>query len=424
MPQLLKKFLALLDHRYIGILACGLILLGLVSFRALMSIGMMTLGVRAVFSLAPRKNIQYLLENKALLALLGIFALYVLSGFWSDNLHYWGDRVRMKLPFLALPFGFAALHNLKWKDYQYLLYAFFWLISLICLVILGIYLNNFEQLNEVYKAGHVLPTPIHHIRFSLMMVYAFALGLYFWETSFSVRFPKYERIAVAFLTLFLFLFVHVLAVRSGLLALYCVSLYQFVRYIIRSKKYFIAIGGGILLIVAIGISFYTVPTLSNKVGYTIYNVKHFLKNNKLERLSDSKRIATIEAAIVEGREHWLLGIGIGDVQDATTNYLQKHYPNIADLGVVPHNQYLFVWMGMGTIGLLLFMFLLLYPLFYLQSYRNSHFVSLYFILLSSCLVEHTLETQIGTAFFTLFIFIGINMISMERQNGILNSGVE
>ena len=100
MPQFVQKILGLLDHRYVGIFACGLILVGLISYRALMSIGMITLGVRAVLSLRPKENIQHLLQNKALLALLGIFFLYVVSGLWSENLYYWLDRVRMKLPFL------------------------------------------------------------------------------------------------------------------------------------------------------------------------------------------------------------------------------------------------------------------------------------------------------------------------------------
>ncbi len=409
----MKKILGFLDQRYVGIFACVLIMLGLVSYRALMSIGMITLGGRAVLSLHPKKNIQNLLQNKALLALLGIFFLYLISGLWSENLVYWVDRVRMKLPFLALPFGFAALQNLKYKDYQHLLYAFFWLIAAICIGILGIYLTDFQNLNEAYRAGNVLPTPVHHIRFSLMTVYSFALGLYFLEKSFFVRFQQ-EKVAVLVLTLFLFVFLHILAVRSGLLALYVVLIYQFVRYIIRSKKYWVGIGIAVFLLAFAASAFYFIPTLQNKVGYTVYNLKRFKKNDRLATLSDSKRIATIEAAIVEGSKHWLIGVGIGEVQDVTTAYLEKHYPPIANLGIIPHNQYLFVWLGVGTIGLLVFMVLFLYPLFYKRAYRNAQFASLYLIVLSSFLVEHTIEVQIGSAFCTLFIFMGINMISKEQ----------
>ncbi|MGB1243199.1 MAG: O-antigen ligase family protein, partial [Chitinophagales bacterium] len=378
----MKKILGLLDHRYVGILACVLILLGLVSYRALMSIGMITLGGRAVLSLHPKKNIQNLLQNKALLALLGIFFLYLISGLWSENLGYWADRQRMKLPFLALPFGFAALQNLKYKDYEHLLYAFFWLITVICIGILGIYLSDFQNLNQGYLDGKVLPTPVHHIRFSLMTVYAFALGLYFWEKSFFVRFRQ-ERIVVLILTLFLFVFLHILAVRSGLLALYLVLLYQFVHYIIRSKKYLVGTGIAVVLLAFTFSAFYFIPTLQNKIGYTNYNLDHFGKHDRLATLSDSKRIATIEAAVVEGLNHWVIGVGVGDVQDVTTTYLEEHYPAIANLGIIPHNQYLFVWLGVGTIGLLIFMVLFLYPLFYKRAYLNAQFVSLHLIILSS-----------------------------------------
>ncbi|MEZ4886258.1 MAG: O-antigen ligase family protein [Chitinophagales bacterium] len=412
MQQFFTKLIGLLDHRYVGIFACLLIMLGLVSYRALMSIGMITLGVRAVLSLHPKKNILHLLQNKALLALLGIFFLYFLSGLWSENLSYWLDRLRMKLPFLALPFGFAALQNAKLKDYQYLLYTFFWLIAAICLGILGIYLNDFQNLNEIYRAGQVLPTPVHHIRFSLMVVYAFALGLYFLEKSFFVRFPQ-EKIAIIICTLFLLVFIHILAVRSGLLALYLVLGYQFFHYIFRSKKYWVGLGIAVLGLAFIAAAFYFIPTLQNKIGYTEWSLDRFEEHEELATLSDSKRIATIEAAIVEGKKHWVMGVGIGDVQDVTTIYLQKHYPAIANLGIIPHNQYLFVWLGVGTIGLFVFMVLFLYPIFYQKSYRDSQFVSLHLIILSSFLVEHTIEVQIGSAFYTLFVFIGINMVSKK-----------
>lgn len=415
MNVFLKKVLGFLDHRYVGIFACVLILLGLVSYRALMSIGMITLGGRAVLSLHPKKNIENLLQNKALLALLGIFLLYVISGLWSENPNYWLDRVRMKLPFLALPFGFAALQNLKYKNYEHLLYAFFWMIAAICLGIMGFYLSDFQNLNQGYLEGEVLPTPVHHIRFSLMAVYAFALGLYFWEQSFFVWFRQ-EKIAVLILTLFLFVFLHILAVRSGLLALYLVLAYQFVRYIVRSKKYLIGVSIAALLLGFTIAAFYYIPTLHNKKGYTEHNWHSFKNKEELATLSDSKRLATIEAAIVEGLPHWLIGVGIGDVQDVTTVYLQEHYPTISNLGIIPHNQYLFVWLGVGTTGLLVFMLLFLYPLFYKRAYLNAHFVSLYLIVLSSFLVEHTIETQIGSAFFTLFVFIGINMISIEQHD--------
>ncbi|MGB1242533.1 MAG: O-antigen ligase family protein [Chitinophagales bacterium] len=414
MKQLSTKFLEILDHRYIGILACALILLGLVSFRALMSIGMITLGVRAVLSLHPKENIQNLLQNKALLALLGIFGLYLISGLWSENFDFWLDRMRMKLPFLALPFGFAALQNLKFKDYQYLLYAFFVIIAALCLWLLGVYFNDFENLNEIYRKGQVLPTPVNHIRFSLMAVYAFALGLYFVEKSFFVRFHQ-EKIIVLILTLFLFVFIHILAVRSGLLALYLVLGYQFVHYIIRSKKYLIGMGIAVFSILSIIAAFYFIPTLQNKIGYTQYSLNRIKEHSKLESLSDSKRIATIEAAIVEGQKTWLIGIGVGDVQDVTTVYLQKNYPSIANLGILPHNQYLFVWLGIGTIGLILFLIFSLYPMFYQKAYLDSQFMSLNIIILSSFLVEHTIEVQIGSAFYTLFVFIGINMASKREE---------
>ena len=73
------------------------------------------------------------------------------------------------------------------------------------------------------------------------------------------------------------------------------------------------------------------------------------------RESSSIRIALWSNALEIGKEHWFCGIGTGDVGDEMREKAaEHHYKFIASGRFNCHNQYLQVWLGLGIIGLILF----------------------------------------------------------------------
>ena len=66
-----------------------------------------------------------------------------------------------------------------------------------------------------------------------------------------------------------------------------------------------------------------------------------------------------------------------------------------------HNQYLAITVAFGIVGLLWYLFSLLYPLS-VKDNRNYLYLVFLFILLFSMLTEDTLETQIGVTLFAFF----------------------
>jgi O-antigen ligase len=100
------------------------------------------------------------------------------------------------------------------------------------------------------------------------------------------------------------------------------------------------------------------------------------------------------------KEHWLLGMGTGDVQAALNECLTKFDTHVYDIhNYNTHNEYLNSWLSAGLLGFLLFTGSLLYCLYHGWKTRNS--VQVYFMvfILICFFTENYLERQAGVTFY-------------------------
>ncbi len=402
----MRKLLGGINHQWLGLLCVAGVLVGMLFSRVLMSIGMIGLLVNALINADLKSNFRRFIENKALLGLTGIFLLYLFSGLNSENFEFWVERLRIKLPFLILPFAILAIPRFPASVYYRLLYAFFWLIGGLCLFSLAQFLLDYEAITYGYRAGKVMPTAVMHIRFSLMTAYCVAIGWHLFQKGFYLWSPQ-ERYWTLGASVFMAAYLHVLAVRSGLLALYGVLAFFLVREVVRRRKYALGLGIALLLAGTAYLSYRFIPTLKNKVNYTLYNLHLFERKQDLYQLSDSYRLGSIEAGVEVGNRHFWTGVGVGDVRTEVDQYFIARYPSLVGLDLMPHNQYVFVYMATGILGLLYFLWATSFPLYFRKAYRDPLFVAFHIILFLSFLVEHTIETQLGTALYLLFLLLGI-----------------
>jgi len=276
------------------------------------------------------------------------------------------------------------------------------------------YLLHFQEFNELYGKGQVIPTPIHHIRFSLLIVVAIASQIYMiLKGEFGFTFVT-KKIAYL-LVVILIVIVHILAVRSGLLALYAILIYSVIFYVVQSRQWTRAIILiGILGVIGI-IASTTIPTIKNKIAYTKYSIDQFQKNENIYNLSDSRRLGSLVAGIALVRQHPIFGVGVGDIRDKTNEYLMRHFPDIANLELMPHNQFLWYFSATGIIGGLLFILCTIGPWFYYAAYKDFLFGALQAIFISSYMVEHTLETQLGVACYILFPLLSLRYLYEQKM---------
>jgi len=102
-------------------------------------------------------------------------------------------------------------------------------------------------------------------------------------------------------------------------------------------------------------------------------------------------------------DHPVIGVGSGDIQDAfNSKYIETNSKLDLAWRLRCHNQYLAIGVAFGCVGLLFFVFYLLYPSFILRKQLHYLYWPFFLIALLSFITEDTLETQSGVTFFIFF----------------------
>ena len=105
-----------------------MIMVSLLFSKFMITIGMIGLLALSLFDKNISRTFQQYVHAPAFLAITGVFFIYLVSGLYSDDLGYFGDRMRIKLPFIILPFAFVGFPKLSERTYYSLLLFFFYFI--------------------------------------------------------------------------------------------------------------------------------------------------------------------------------------------------------------------------------------------------------------------------------------------------------
>ncbi len=395
------------------------------SAEFVLSVSMIALIVLAVFQIkieGPRVSLSFrdtLLQNlrawrdyKAWLFVPIPFLLVLVSALWSQDVDYTLERLRIKLPFLVLPFAFASMPALRKREIFTILYFLLVLMSVISLYVLIDFLANFQAVMETLGRGGHLRTPSNHIRFSIVLALAIIGGLAMWKEKFHIRHPA-ERYLIGGLTLFLFVFIHVLSVRSGVLALY-LALFVLGVYLILTKKKFLV---GLLSIFALAalplIAYQAIPSFKIKVDYARWDYLQFLQGIG-KGYPDSERFTSVQIGLKIGNSHPIAGVGAGDLKQEVKKEYETTQADRYNFRM-PHNQLVTIYAGTGIIGLALFLLGFFFPLFYQKNYRQPLFLALHAIVFMSFLVENTIENNFGVSLFLFFLLLGLNYLSSRGK---------
>ena len=401
-----------ITSKNIFLVACAVWIIGMMWSRFAISLGMILMLVAGLWQGQVREKAKSFITNKYYVSVLGIFLIYLVTGLYSDNQDYFMQRMRIKLPFLFLPFAFASVKNIDKETIKQIMYVFIGVTLTGVIWSLGHFLLDVDVYIENYSKGQILPTPMHHIRFSIMVALSIAMCIYLMMG--KLRFK--EKYFVVPVILFLSIYLHILAVRSALMTFYvmiiCLVFYQ----LLKNKNTKMMIGIIASTAIAMFLSTQYIPTVKKKIGYTKYSLELFKKNENIRELSDSRRLGSIAAGIQIAKEHPIAGIGYGDLMDETNTYLKNNYPQLVDLELLPHNQYVLTLTTAGIIGLILFLLCTIYPIFYLQGYKDFLFVTSQLMLFASFMVEHTIESQIGVSLYIFVILFCMKNMEVKSSN--------
>lgn len=360
-------------------------------------------GIRGAWALL-RDSFRRLFRQPAYAMLSLLLLVPALSGWWSDDQAYWLERTRVRLPFLVLPWAFANLPRLTQRQYCLVLYLLVWTMVVLCA---GVGINFLLHQSEIMQAmyhGRSIPVPRHHIRFSLILATAIVAGGWLWSQRFFWRYA-WERTALGMATVFLFGFLHFLSVRSGLAALYTALFFTLGYFVWRTRRWRLALGLLAFLLVIPWVAVNTLPSLKQKVSYMAYDWGRYLKGEG-DTYSDAERWISLKTGWQIWKQHPWVGIGAGDLPAETSRIVKENYPAYEHTPKLPHNQFLYILAGTGLIGLALSLTAFLIPVFAGPHRFHYLFAVFQILVFTSFLVEYTLETAMGVAwylFYTLWL---------------------
>ena len=377
--------------------------IGLLTSRALLSCGTILFVSNAIINPSIKKYWNQFCHDRVSIGFTFVFLIYFISGIYSNDWNEWLYRIEAKLPFLLLPLSFYSLYPVKKIEMQRYLYFFFlWMVGAAGGVFLN-YVQHYSYYDSIYNSGNVIPTPMNHLRFSSVVSFAFFIGVYLFSEKFFLV-QKWERYLIMIGSLFLLVFLHIMAVRSGLLAFYLCILYFFIKSIFEKKWKTVFICLACFLVLPM-ISYYSMPTVQSKVSYTKYDINSFANNaTSLTGLSDASRLLSYKKSIGLIKKHPVIGIGAGNVSPVFRTLYSDH-PEVAGENRQPLNEFLYICVATGIVGLLIFCYSVLQPLWYHRRKDNLLFVCFNIIILSSFLSDITVESQWGICIYLLFVLL-------------------
>ncbi|MCC7244308.1 MAG: O-antigen ligase family protein [Saprospiraceae bacterium] len=354
-------------------------------------------------ALIPKSFAQALrnwLARPDMLAMALLFAIPALSYFWTEFKPGWWNFTRVRLPFLLLPIAFANWPALSDRQYKTVLYALVWTMVVLCI---GVGINfalHFDEIMEGLGHGRPVPVPKSHIRFSLIVAVSILSGGWLWFEKFYLKYT-WERGLLAAAVIFLFGFIHVLSVRSGLAALYAALVFTAFWIIWRTGRWKLGLVAlGLMLLVPV-VAIQTVPSLRSRLYYMQHDWVQF-RNNQGGSYSDADRWVSLQTGYWLWKSSPVVGVGTGDLLMDVQQMANDRFPTYSLDPKMPHNQFLFILSGTGLLGLMLSLAGLAAPVWRKTSRQVYLFMVFQVIVFLSFMVEYTLETAVGVAFYLFF----------------------
>jgi O-antigen ligase len=331
------------------------------------------------------------------------FLLYLASIAYAGNVKEWWALTHMKLPFLVLALSFGLFEPFNRKQYMIVMLALIVMSAWSSIWVQAAYFGDYALFNRSLGYGAALPVPTHHIRYSIIIASCMVVSLWFAIEDIRYRYA-WERGVYAFLAAYFFYFLHLLSVRSGLALGYAgivILVLAYMRHIHRWKQL------AVLAVIALAplAAYKWMPGFQQKVHYVLYDLKKYREDPTLT-YSDAERWRSFDAGMAVANKHPFFGTGTGRFRAEMAAAYKERFG--LDTWFRPHNQWMNVFVLFGLFGLLVFSFIILYPMSKPWFWRPPVFAALYIMQLLSMVIEHTLETTVGTAMFLLVTLLGLS----------------
>ena len=421
MKEKIKSFLK--DHNKVVLSISVVLILSLVYAEFVLSLSILAFLLYGIYSWIKKEKrdfnafphfVSWIKQGQRLpLIVLTLMFFYPLTSFfYSEDLTQFWTLIRIRIPFLLFVLPFLFIPPISKNTYTKIHYVLIVGMTFSCLLVLINYVLDYEVINSALSRGKTIPTPIHHIRFSLLVSLAASIGIYY-ILEYYRRKPLQIKWWIFGSTVFLIISLHILSVRSGLLVFYSSSLFLLLRYMYLQKQ----IVKGVILISILFllpmIAFYTVPSFKNKIDYMQWDLQ-MLRSGNLGEYSDSQRFRSLYIGMKIACENPVFGVGGGDLRKTVGKMFSARY-GIKDKKIKPHNQLVSIFASTGILGLVILLFSFFLPFFYKDNYSRPQLIVFGIVFFLSFLVENTIDGAVGTAMYLFFLLINLNYLTGKNN---------
>lgn len=395
---------------FLGILLC---MAGMVTSPAMLSIGTITLIVPAFFAVPLKEQLRRFWNHKPAFFISLIFFVQVLSGIWTREMEaeLWLTQVRVKAP---LFFGLYALAVLSPFSRRQVRIALLVLIASTLFIGIGTvvdYFLNKEEIDQLIQTSKPLYIwlGINHIYFSIVNAFCVFAGIWLLRSRELILF-KGERPLIIGMTVAVFIVMHIMTARTGLVAMYLTGMLLGAAYVIRNRKYLI---GAIALVLLLGMPFvgyYGVSSFRHRVDNTWWDVSRYFAGKDPNYLSIGTRLESWKTAWSIFQKRPLLGVGMADLwADMTDQYVEDETLLCPENFVLPHNQWLRNLAGFGLLGFTVFAIGWFWPVLDRRIRKGTLFWCFWIIYSFAMLAESTVERQVGIMTLILLLMLSLDV---------------
>lgn len=365
------------------------------------------------FKLNPNfKNaIREIIKLPVLLFVVMLFLLGILSFIWSENTHDYLKYNQMRLQLMIIPLCILAHKDIPKNYFNWILRIFILAAVVSALFVLYYYIKNHDLYVYALQFSKAIYTPVQHIRYTALLVMAFGTCIFL----FTEVEHKNEKLTYLVISVFLFIMIHILAVKGSILSLYLLCLALFLTFIAGKISIKLRIAIPVFLLLLFTASLFFIPSLNKKLEYVRHEL-HEYQQGRWQNLSDIERLVSYEVGFELAMRNPLTGVGLGDFEDE----IKRIYRERWNVGIYkfPHNEILFQFMSLGIFGVVLILgiyyFTLKEKIFRTDFLCLSMIISIFVLQL----FNDTLESQIsvGMTVFVLIIIWTRKNLMLSNQN--------
>jgi len=343
-----------------------------------------------------------------------LFILYyfltVFSIIYSNDLNTSLQKILLKSPILFIPLLYLSFRKIDIQRKLIFELIFCYMAAIIASLSVAHYYFHNADLDFMVLQNKSIPvmSHIYHIEFSIILALAIILAAYriiffAWNNSFF-QFLYLIAGVVCFYCL------HIMSVRTGLLACYCGIITLVIIYVLNQKMYRWFIYFPILLAIGLGVGYYSSNSFKNRITLTMDDLNVLSSNRDRNWHSVSMRVESFKNGANLLKKNLLLGVGIGDVDKEIMNQYEKDKSTLMiENRKKPHNQFLENMLQSGLFSGILLLAILLFPVIKKQ-FNNPLMISFCILCFCAMQFESILERQATVVVFSLFYayLLGIN----------------